>query len=460
MRKKNKSVSDKNQNGAMLGVASSKMLLFVLYAVQLLFAAAQLCDKLTDDMHNFCDFGGCCWQAPPGPFSPLWVAAQARSGLPSALRTMVSTGSPIATHLGITSLVDTPASPDRLAGKPLGVHLHLQVDRISAINQKAQNFKMQFELQWVWRDCRTLFNCSDPLTVVDGDAAFGRFWQPRWSIPEMEDEEYHMIRKQYSFYGNGLSRLRESHVGTFRCSFDFTDMPSDVQKCKLRIKLPGFSSDQVVLNWLEVTSDKLANSEWKIDQGPSWSTSSTLEKTPQSSYAVQTSFSQLTAEVTLSRDPGYLLNAFVSQIILFYILSYIGLWLDFNAVPARVAAGVIPALTTSNKMNALSSILPPISYSTRLSDFMSLSLYLIVLHFVEYGIFHWAVKTIKSKNEKKKATEDRNAEDGAAVVRAEEPFYSRAVEKLARLIAAYLENTVRTVSPMIYIIGTIVLCAQ
>lgn len=446
----------------MLGAASSKMLFLVLAAVQLLFAAAQLCEKLSDTMHNFCEYGGCCREAPPGPFSPLWVIAQNRTGLPTALRNMLSTASPIGTYLGITDLLNSPESKEVMEGKPLGLHLHLHIERISAINQKAQNFKMQFELRWIWRDCRTLFNCSNTITTVDDDAAFGRFWRPRWSIPEMEDEEYHMIRKEFAFFGNGLSTLRESHVGTFRCSFEFTNMPFDVQKCKLRFKVPGTTSDQLSLNWVEVTSDKLSNSEWTISQGSSWSTSHTLERTPKTSYSEQSSFSQLTAELTLTRDPGYLLSNFVSQITLFYILSYIGLWLDFNAVPARVAAGVIPALTTSNKMNALAAILPPISYSTRLSSLMSMSLHLIVIHFVEYGMVHWAVKTIKARNEKKKTAEDVKkaaVEDGAVAVHTDEPLYRVVEEKLARLIHAYLELMVRIISPIVYIIGTIVLCS-
>lgn len=420
---------------------------------------ARLCDPLPNSAHENCRYGGCCHQAINDIWADAWTEAQKRSGLPSTIIANLSRAEPVGKALGVSDLLEQPVSKDVLENNPLKLYLHLHINRISAINQKAQNFKMQYKLKWVWRDCRTLFNCSESVTVNDEHAAFRSFWQPRWDVPEMEEEEYHMIKKEFDFIGNGMSMMSESRVGTFRCSFEFKDLPFDKQKCKLHFNVPGSKSDKLTLHWLEVSSDELTNAEWKISNGPDWLESESIETDRATNYDRRSrSYSQLTAEFTLKRDSGFLLNNFLVPVVLFYLLSYIGLWLDINAVPARVAAGVIPVLTTSNKMNSLASVLPPISYPTRLGRLMYLNLFLITIHFVEYGMVHWASKKFKAMNEKKKVDDDvKNmaAEDGETIVLPEEPLLQRIEKNVVILIHRYLEFTMRILSPTVYIITTI-----
>merc|ERR1712113_1323125 len=104
------------------------------------------------------------------------------------------------------------------------------------------------------------------------------------------------------------------------------------------------------------------------------------------------SSSQLTAEFGIKRKSYFVMQNFVGPVCMFYTLSWVGLWVDVAAVPARAAIGIIPVLVTSNKISALSASLPPIGYSTRLGDFMSATLMFLTVHMLEFGIAHFAAR--------------------------------------------------------------------
>lgn len=259
--------------------------------------------------------------------------------------------------------------------------------------------------------------------------------------------------------GGGMNHYQEHRVSTLQCSMDFTDMPFDSQTCKVTLYIPGSNVAEMMLSWVETTSEQLSNAEWTINQGSDWTLSE--ENDTREEWGNTAVYSTLTAEIKLERNPGYLVQNFVNTVVLFYILSYMGFWLSPDAVPARVAAGVIPVLTTSNKMSSLSATLPPISYSTRLGTLMNFNLYIIVIHFVEYGAIQWAGRRVKS-DAKRKAdiADDANkwVSDELLPVVQKEPAPQRFQSQLAHVLNAYGEIFMRIASPTVYIVGMVAIC--
>merc|ERR1712187_651896 len=152
---------------------------------------------------------------------------------------------------------------------------------------------------------------------------------------------------------------------------------------------------------------------------------------------------------------------FVIPVMLFYLLSYVGLWLNPNAVPARVAAGLIPALTTSNKQSALAGILPPGTPSTRAGSFQMLTLILIVLHNIEYGLIQVAERRRKHFQENYKKCADVVDAESIEVEPIEPPkkpsyaaWQARRLPQIVALeqrlwsfVAEYLDVLTRLLSP-------------
>lgn len=258
--------------------------------------------------------------------------------------------------------------------------------------------------------------------------------------------------------GTGKVIIQDERVSTLRCSFVFNEMPFDEQTCKLALSMPGWSSQSLQLKWVPsnaVRSRELADSEWNIMPGRDWVSGTQLVENYVSmpGFSPIVTESQIYTEFKLRRKSGSLVRQFVTPVILLYLLSYAGLWLSSAAVPARVAAGIIPALTMSNKLNALASILPPIESLTRLSSFLDLSQTLIVLHVVEYVLVSVAERRVQLFADTKKHKDQEfqvYPEDALDSLRRQTVAADCTMMRIWKFLAEYLETATRLVSPSLY----------
>lgn len=374
-----------------------------------------------------------------------------RTGIPSAVLSQLAKAEPVGKTLGINNLADRPRSADSLKGKRQELGLRLHVYRISSIDQKRQSFNMHYTTSWYWRDCRLVFACGDVLSVDQDHPEYHDFWKPHFTIIEKEYEEVSVFSSRHSFVGEGVDNYIESHFSTFRCAFDFTRMPFDEQSCKLTFSLPGLDTSMFAVTWMNITADALTNAEWEILDIAQWSQeqSGVLAKTYEGLR--DTKEPVLSTEFTLKRRPNYLMDQFIFTCALFYLLSYVSMWIDPSVIPARLAACTVPALTVSNKMNALSSILPAIAYQTDLRNFMSTALFLIVFHALEFVALHFAIRRMKTFAELEKRQADASPEDadGRAL-----PAASME-QKLATCIVKYADPTLRIFSPLAFAISAL-----
>merc|ERR1712217_184433 len=90
-----------------------------------------------------------------------------------------------------------------------------------------------------------------------------------------------------------------------------------------------------------------------------------------------------------------MLKTFVIPPVIFYIISWVGMWLDPGAVPERVGMAVIPVLAQGNLMSAFSASIPPISYATRLDSFLILTLIMVAVHTAEFGVVDFSIRRWK-----------------------------------------------------------------
>jgi len=398
--------------------------------------------------------GGYCPLDEP-EFGYVWTTFYNRTGVEEALLSSVATGAPLSAELGgITTINSYPTSNASMHGLPIEIVMRLHVLRISEISQKTQTYKMHYTIKWVWRDCRLLMNCMY-INLNDDNDLFTSFWKPRVRISEREDNSAEMKVERHMLMGHGWDKFTEEHVSHFRCSFDFTDMPYDEQDCKLTFFLPDEPSWFITLSWNGLDGEELTNAEWELTQPREWTLDHQLAELDH--VTGETTSSQLVAGFKLRRRPAFLVNNYLVHASMFYLLSWVGLWIDVGAVPARAAVGVIPVLVTSNKMSALSASIPPISYSTRLADFMQLTLAMITMHMLEYGVVHFATRRHKLLSERVKKSE-QVMQDNTEADRSREP--SRLIQMeiaVMNCITRYLEMAARVLSPLIYAVAAAVI---
>lgn len=401
--------------------------------------------------------GGCCenltgWHVE-------WVSHLLnRSGVPSAVIGQLAKAEPVGKTLGISNLADRPRSAAALNGKRQGLGLSLHIYRISSIDQKRQSFDMQYTTRWSWQDCRLLFNCKEVLSVDNDHPYYRDFWKPFVTVIEKEFEEVSVVTGRHSFWGEGVDHYVETHFSTFRCSFDFTKMPIDEQTCNITFALPGKDVLDYAVEWVDITADSLANAEWDILDVAQWSRDTSYISTSHSSTEVDLRLREgkmpiLSTGFTLKRRPSYLINQFVYTCMLFYVLSWMSMWIDPAVIPARLAACTVPALTVSNKMNALASVLPPISYQTNIQNFMSMVLFLIVFNALAFVALHFAIRRMKASAEREKKYADASPEDAD-----DRTLPAASIEqKLATCIVKYADPTLRIFSPLVLVVSSVVI---
>jgi len=264
----------------------------------------------------------------------------------------------------------------------------------------------------------------------------------------------------HQVWGHGWDLFTEEHVSTFRCHFDFTEMPYDTQDCHLTFMLPNVAADKILLSWADISGDKLRNAEWTIHQAEEWERSAEVVTIPHQLGEILAS--KLTARFSLERRPYHMLKSYVLQVCMFFTLSWIGLWIDPAAVPARAAIGIIPVLVCSNKISTFLLMIPAISYSTRMDSFMVMTLAMITFHMLEFGLVHFAARQYK----KLKEMEGRRAQawiaDGGESAKGACPERSQKSQVYWTLIEythLYLDLHMRWLSPLVFAIATTAMLA-
>eukprot|EP00928_Gymnodinium_smaydae_P090068 TRINITY_DN73921_c0_g1_i1.p1 TRINITY_DN73921_c0_g1~~TRINITY_DN73921_c0_g1_i1.p1 ORF type:complete len:470 (-),score=54.07 TRINITY_DN73921_c0_g1_i1:258-1667(-) len=398
----------------------------------------------------------------------LFKKLRKRKAVEPVLIRELATAAAVSEELGgISNLNSVPMSNSSIHSNPQTVALSLKILRLSDFSQRMQTFDMHYSLTWYWRDCRLLTSCM-MVTVSDQSPEFSMFWTPPSRIKEQIRDETSMVKKRLQLFGHGWASLQEEHVSTFRCSFNFADLPFDTQTCKLTFLFPGEPDTSFRLDWNPIypalESSDLSDGEWDIDQSVNWRRGSGSEEFTY--FMGKGNSSVLTAEFKIRRRSRNMLQTYVTASVLFYLLSWIGLWIDPAAVPARAAIGIITVLVIANRQSALSSDLPPIGYSTRLDSFVSLSLFMLVVHMLEYGVVHYSGRHYKRLLEGRKRLQEAvdledkytdNKDTHSFAIVAWPTFSERIVFRIAQFAHLSLEVHMRWLSLLVYLVAGVMI---
>lgn len=367
-----------------------------------------------------CEFGHllpCCELS--GSFQKELLIAKNRSANnPDTMIRMIANAEPMGPALRITDLSDTPTGNDP---SRLQFLVSLDILRLFDIDQKAQKYQMKYELSFRYRDCRAVFSDAlgfKTLYASRSSSVWPKLFHPTYDIFERLDEAHDANMQQMTIASDGSVVYSRTHASEMACSFDFAEMPFDEQECSINIIISHGGTQTVEAAWnhnrggLEHQADErngvtmhsdVKPPEWKVSYQSNWQLSSEGAKELRTT---------LTAKFKLKRESWYSVSNYIIPSILYWLSSWLGLWINPDAVPARAAIGVIPVLVMTNKMNSLAAALPPISQTNRLQSFMLMSLIVVTLQMLEYGVCHTAgrlkvylQKSFKSGKDDKKRTD-------------------------------------------------------
>jgi hypothetical protein len=354
------------------------------------------------------------------------------------------------------NILSYPKNVETQEGYPLQLFMMLAVDRLTSVDQKAQEYEMHYEIQWYYRDCRVQTDCVK--LYVDGNSPyFARLWKPEVRIAEKTREYEHMRSYFHEFGPFGWHSFSERHVSTFTCKFDFHELPFDIQQCQLHFSvvnvpaMPGvhlFWGAEYVGADSEITGYEQSTAEWIFTEPTQMTAIEEYAMEPRPFGLQNTSF--LVASFEIERRPGYLLENYVVTSVMVYMVSLLGLWIDHKIVPARAFAACVPVIIQSARITALSAVLPPISYQTRMSKFMFLILAIMVMHVLEFVMQH-AVHRVAVRDSVRKDAEEPEGE------RPEASAAGRCEDRAIRCANRWLGVSFKFASPLVVVTGTLII---
>lgn len=338
---------------------------------------------------------------------------------------------------------------------PLDMTLDIDVHDIWSINQKSQSFFWKATYYFTWWDCRFAFNGTQ---ATDGKRFIvptaDMVWEPHLTEETLHagdkaasaphDQDFHILR------GNGKTTWAHTMVGMYKCKFDFTDIPYDHQHCKWTIA-PSEATDTIIRflpGSVTLPEKGLSSAEFDIDTF--LISNKTIFKEIQGD---EIPFSEVMVDFHLKRKEHYYIMSAIFPSIIYWLMSYGGLFVAVAAVPARAALGLIPVLIISNMQTGVRAGLPHISYSTWLDSYLTIMNVLLLANMIEYCIVHYyAGKCARLDAAFKKAKED--AEKGQQASPKPPLLY-----KFDHFMKDHFESAFRVASAVTYVLVNIVFFA-
>ena len=72
------------------------------------------------------------------------------------------------------------------------------------------------------------------------------------------------------------------------------------------------------------------------------------------------------------------------------LVSWFSFWLDYKAVPARVALGVTTLLAMSTTMGSIQRSLPPVAYTKAVDVWSGVCVFFVFSALLEYALVNYA----------------------------------------------------------------------
>jgi hypothetical protein len=242
---------------------------------------------------------------------------------------------------------------------PTEINLRLYINDIVSIHDVDQSFMADVLFRAEWHDPR--LRHSDPVAC---QAANGQIWTPvlqllnRRSVERIREPELSVSPE-----GDVVFLLRS--FGKFSFRADLSDFPFDQQSLSFNI-VSTYSPEEVrLISRPEMLglNEQLSVANWTIQ--PQGSHNQAHYIAPVDRY-----LERLDIVLDATRLTGYYTWQQLLPLLLVVMMTWLVFWIPLEFVPSRVGLAATSMLTLIAYRFAMSSILPPIAYLTRLDIFM------------------------------------------------------------------------------------------
>jgi hypothetical protein len=248
-------------------------------------------------------------------------------------------------------------------GSPDSVAVQFYIDRFHGINQREQTWGLTGYMRAEWYDLRLAFNetvaMASKLSLYPRQAE--QVWQPDLYFERFVDASSITGTDGYGeslfIYPDGRVKRSQQRSFTFACDLNLDEMPFDVQECHWTLGLYSSTADQVLVRWANETEALAAWDDPRCSE--EWAAVSLRQQDVLKVYESMGSYSYAEASVEFVRtNPWTKMNQYFVVGVCLVGLSYMGVWINPAATPARVVLSTITILNVITNYNSLASQIP------------------------------------------------------------------------------------------------------
>jgi hypothetical protein len=262
--------------------------------------------------------------------------------------------------------------PDADSG-PTRVSMELYVIDIAKIDDRDQVFKADISIRLRWLDPRLARpGESDVITLPLTD-----IWNPRLRIYNQRDVKTHfpeIVRVD----AKGFVAYEQRYTGDFTAMADIRCFPFDERTIIISMLTVDHSPSDVILDYSETSIDRA--DEFSI---PNWSVGDVEARTGIFRAFGGREFLSFDIELKSSRKSTYYIWSVVVPLVLIVMMSWSVFFVNPKRLESQLTLAATSMLTLVAYRFAVSSVLPPVPYMTRLDVFITGSTVFVFLALVE-----------------------------------------------------------------------------
>lgn len=283
--------------------------------------------------------------------------------------------------LSVTGVPKSELDRPTVSGEPTEVAILLYILDIDKVDSAEQSFAATvfYEARW-----------KVPLLAHQGPGPLYRrlteVWTPRLIIINQQ-----MVWPAFpgvvEVYPDGEVVFRQKVWGKFSQPLELHDFPFDRQRLSIQIAAVGLLENEVKMVPLVRAKGRQSGlaSQFSL---PDWEVLSwQAEPMPYIPFEGQPGIAGFTMQIEIGRRVLYWVTKVIVPLCLIVMMSWIPLWIDPEQVGTNIGIAATSFLTLVAYLFAISVLLPPVSYVTRMDWFIFLST-LIVFAGLVHAVFN------------------------------------------------------------------------
>ena len=107
-------------------------------------------------------------------------------------------------------------------------------------------------------------------------------------------------------------------------------------------------------------------------------------------FSLPGEYSCLKVDLVFARELSFYILTIYIPCFMIVLVSWFSFWLDYKAVPARVALGVTTLLAMSTTMGSIQRSLPPVAYTKAVDVWSGVCVFFVFSALLEYALVNYA----------------------------------------------------------------------